>query len=159
MSLEQVLALAASNPSFRRALLADRREAMRAWGIQLAGRDLDILDAIPEDQLRATLQELPPGAPPIEAPPPESFARIQGIRPGRHGQVKGIRPGRVIAATAATAALIGGGAALLSAGVRPDSEPPASSAPASQDPVTAGDVQDRESTDAGPDGGGDAAGP
>jgi hypothetical protein len=60
VSLERLLLAAARDPELRQAVLADREAALAARGIELRQSELDMLSAMPEPVLRATLDRLDP---------------------------------------------------------------------------------------------------
>lgn len=136
-TLEQILARAAADPLFREALLADRLAAVEERGHRLTPSERNILLAVPADQLGAMVDHLASGVVDVTEPPvyacqgirPEMSAGIsptRGIRPD--SPVKGIRPGCVLLTAAAATVAAAGAVGIwgLSAGVRPDYQPPAS---------------------------------
>jgi len=122
--LERLLAEAANSPLLREEVIADRIAAAARHGFSLTEAEQAIVTAISDEQLAAMLGQLAnaPG-PPLDDPGVMLSAGISpsslGIRPER---VKGIRSGRVLLATAAATAVVGGTLAVVSmvTGVRPD---------------------------------------
>ncbi len=130
--LEEVLVQAAGDQTFGDDLMDDRLGALEARGISLSEQDQVILLSVPDQQLRASLDGLfGQDQLAMEHPPPEVFTS-QGIRPDHLLPVGGCRSGRLFIATAATAAVVGGGIAYCSHGVRPDSPPEQESAAVDQ---------------------------
>jgi len=58
LGLDRVLVRAATDPAFRAALLADRRTAVAEAGLRLTDSEATILDAIPVEQLRQTIERV-----------------------------------------------------------------------------------------------------
>lgn len=60
ISLEQVLLRAASDSTFRDALLEDRIAALAEWGIELRPSELSTLESMPRKALEVTILRLDP---------------------------------------------------------------------------------------------------